>query len=127
MTSAQTGDDERPFVRFYKGDGMKPRVAAVLASVLLFAGCNNGDKARREDFEGQLPSKGAFDGPESKGEQVYGLFLKSAGGKIRFETVHGPFSDLDACQAIANAYNNGTYDARSPGVHTCEAISGSVP
>lgn len=107
--------------------GMKARVAAVVVSALLFAGCNNGNEASRTDFEGHRPTKGAFAGATNKEPAAYGLFIKSPNGKTKLETVHGPFSDLDACQAIANAYNNGTYDARLPGVHTCEAISGAVP
>lgn len=102
---------------------MKPKISAIIASALLVTGCGDWDAASHRD----APSKGAFDGPESKEAATYGLFIKSPNGKTKLETVHGPFSDLDACQVIANAYNNGTYDARLPGIYACEPVSGTTP
>jgi hypothetical protein len=106
---------------------MKSKVGNVMASLLLFAGCNDDGNISREDYGGHFSVNSTLAQPKNMDEAAYDIFLKSRAGKIRFETVHGPFSDLEACQAIANAYNNGTYDARLPGVHTCEAISGAVP
>jgi hypothetical protein len=66
-------------------------------------------------------------GPKSKGEQVYGVFLKAPEGKIRFAIDHGSFSNLAACQEIIKSYNDGTFDARLPGIYACEPVSGSLP
>lgn len=104
---------------------MKPKVTTVVVSMLLFSGCNNVDDTRREDFEGHIRTKGAI-AELASNRPAYGVFIKAAGGG-RFETIHGPFSDLEACQSIAKAYNDGTFDARLPGVYICEPVSGALP
>jgi hypothetical protein len=106
---------------------MKSKVGNVMASLLLFAGCNDDGNISREDYGGHFSVNSTLAQPKNMGESAYDIFLKSRAGKIRFETVHGPFSDLEACQTVLNAYENRTIDARLPGVYNCERISGAMP
>ena len=93
-----------------------------MASALLVTGCGDWDAASHSE----APTKGNLAEPASKGNQVYGVFIKSPEGKIRFQTLHGPFNDLEACQEIVKSYNDGSVDARLPGVYACEPVSGST-
>lgn len=107
----------------WKVNGMKPNISAIIASALLVTGCGDWDAASHSE----APPKNTLAEPASKANQVYGVFLKAREGKTRFETAHGHFNDLEACQEIVKSYNDGTFDARLPGVYACEPVSGAAP
>ena len=123
LIQSGNGEREHQVVGFLKVNGMKLKISAIIASALLVTGCGDWDTASHS----KAPSKGTLAEPASKGNQVYAVFLKAPDGKIRFETVHGPFNDLEACQEIVKSYNDGTVDARLPGIYACEPASGTAP
>lgn len=105
---------------------MTARLTVLMSSALLLASCNDWGETSSEEFVSHLRSKGAFGDPANNGNQVYGVFKDSIGGKAWLMTVHGYVDNHDTCEDIIKPYNDGTIPSDLPGRYTCEAISGAT-